>query len=113
MAFAPLMLPLCFVAKPMKSIAAYFAAIVAAALLSSGLGAAFAGVVAMVSRPFVESLFPLLAPSEVGSYAMAMGMIVGLFLGAGAGTVAVGLHVAREIAMHRAKLASGGSSEQP
>jgi len=61
----------------------YFGYTVGAALLSAALGGVFGAVVAVVSPDFIWSTF---APPEAGSvvrYAASMGMIWGLFMGAG------------------------------
>ena len=56
--------------------------IVCAALAASALGAVFACVVALVSPEFVQGLFN--QQNQIVRYAAGMGMIWGLFLGAGA-----------------------------
>src|SRR5262245_26140036 len=62
----------------------YFVYIVAAALASALLGGAFACLVAVVSPEFVRGLFGPEAAGDVVRYSAAVGMIWGVFLGAGA-----------------------------
>lgn len=58
-----------------------FVLVLAAALVSSILGALFAVIVAIVSPEFVRSLFSPQASGSVARYAAGVGMVWGLFLG--------------------------------
>ncbi len=64
------------------SVVRHFFLILAAALGSSILGALFAAVVALVSPEFVRTLFSQPMTGSVTQYAVGVGMVWGLFLGA-------------------------------
>jgi len=59
----------------------YFSYIVAAAFVSAALGALFAALISVTSPEFVKGLFGPPGNAPLTRYAMAVGMIWGLFLG--------------------------------
>ena len=59
----------------------YFLYIVVAAFVSAALGGLFAALVSVISPEFVKGLFSPPSDSPLARYAMAVGMIWGLFLG--------------------------------
>jgi len=59
----------------------YFAYVVAAAFVSAALGGLFAAVVSVTSPEFVKGLFSPPGNAPLTRYAVAVGMIWGLFLG--------------------------------
>jgi hypothetical protein len=79
----------------------YFVYIVFGALASSGIGGAFACVVALVSPEFVSSLFGREVSGSLIRYAAGVGMIWGIFLGTAAMAFSLLLmtliHIARVI----------------
>lgn len=70
-----------------------FGIILGGALISAILGGLFAMFVAFVSPEFVSSLFSLKEGVNSSHYAFSIGMIWGLFIGAGVGGFACGLSV--------------------
>jgi hypothetical protein len=85
----------------------YFLYILAAALASAALGGAFACLVAVVSPEFVAGLFAPGRVTGVVRYAAAVGMIWGLFLGAGAMAFCLLLTTVQQVA--RAFQKGGGA----
>jgi hypothetical protein len=71
----------------------FFAVILTGSILSAILGGLFAMVVAMVSPEFVTGLFGVEEGASVARYAFSVGMIWGLFIGAGVTGFACGLSV--------------------
>lgn len=66
-----------------KTAAGFFLVILLGALLSSFLGGLFAWIIAAISPEFVSGLFSLAKEEgSVGRYAITVGMIWGLFIGA-------------------------------
>ena len=65
----------------MKKVIIYFSLVLGGALVSSAVGALFAVVIAQISPEFIEDLFA--ARESPAAYAAVMGMIWGLFIGAG------------------------------
>jgi len=61
----------------------YFLYIVAAAFVSAALGGLFAALVSVTSPEFVKGLFSAPIEAPLTRYAVAIGMIWGLFLGTG------------------------------
>src|SRR5207247_2995539 len=61
----------------------YFLYVLGAALLSAVVGGVFASVVALVSPEFVKGLFSPPNDASLPRYAAAVGMIWGVFIGAG------------------------------
>jgi len=59
----------------------YFLYIVVAAFVSAAMGGLFAALVSVISPEFVKGLFSPPSDSPLARYAMAVGMIWGLFLG--------------------------------
>jgi hypothetical protein len=78
----------------------YFILIVAGALASSVLGGLFAWVVSMISPDFVKGLFSPPPNTSLARYAVAIGMIWGIFLG----TAAMGFSLLLMTAIQVAKL---------
>jgi hypothetical protein len=70
-----------------------FGVVLGGALLSAILGGLFAMLVAVISPDFVSGLFSLEEGVSVARYAFSVGMIWGLFIGAGVGGFACGLSV--------------------
>jgi hypothetical protein len=70
-----------------------FGVVLGGALVSAILGGLFAMLVAVVSPDFVSGLFSLKEEVSVARYAFSVGMIWGLFIGAGVGGFACGLSV--------------------
>ncbi len=70
-----------------------FGVVLGGALLSAILGGVFAMIIALVSPEFVSGLFSLEAAVSVSRYAFSVGMIWGLFIGAGVGGFVCGLSV--------------------
>ena len=69
----------------------YFLYVLGAALLAAGVGGAFASVVALISPEFVKGLFSPTEGASLPRYAAAVGMIWGLFIGAGVMGFCLGL----------------------
>lgn len=61
----------------------YFIYILIAAVVSAGLGGGFATLIALVSPEFVADFFPRAGAGGIVRFAAAVGMVWGLFLGAG------------------------------
>lgn len=76
----------------------YFGYVLAAALASSALGAGFAALVAVISPEFVRGLFAPAAEASLPRYAAAVGMIWGLFIGAGVMGFCLGLVTLLQVA---------------
>ncbi len=74
-----------------KTALQFFAVILGGSILSAILGGLFAMVVAMVSPEFVSGLFGVEEGASVSRYAFSVGMIWGLFIGAGVTGFACGL----------------------
>ena len=70
-----------------------FGVVLGGALVSAILGGLFAMLVAVISPEFVSGLFSLEEDVSVTRYAFSVGMIWGLFIGAGVGGFACGLSV--------------------
>lgn len=70
-----------------------FGVVLGGALLSAILGGVFAMIIALVSPEFVSGLFSLKEGVSVARYAFSVGMIWGLFIGAGVGGFVCGLSV--------------------
>ncbi|MFM2197570.1 MAG: hypothetical protein RLZZ505_1002 [Verrucomicrobiota bacterium] len=70
-----------------------FGVVLGGALLSALLGGLFAMLVAVISPEFVSGLFSLEEGVSVARYAFSVGMIWGLFIGAGVGGFVCGLSV--------------------
>ncbi len=70
-----------------------FGVVLGGALVSAILGGLFAMLVAVISPEFVSGLFSLEEDVSVARYAFSVGMIWGLFIGAGVGGFACGLSV--------------------
>ena len=66
-----------------KSAVGFFIIILLGALLSAIVGGLFGSVVALVSPEFVSGLVSAEAGTSIGRYAFAVGMMWGLFMGAG------------------------------
>ncbi len=69
----------------------YFLYVLGAALLSSAVGGTFAAVVAVISPEFVKELFSPSQGASLVRYAAAVGMIWGVFIGAGVMGFCLGL----------------------
>ncbi len=65
----------------MKKAITYFGLVLGGALVSSAVGALFAVVIAQISPEFIDDLFA--ARDTPANYAAVVGMIGGLFIGAG------------------------------
>lgn len=65
-----------------KTAVGFFLIILAGALLAAGVGGAFGALVATVSPEFVSGLFNHKADAGIVRYALAVGMIWGVFIGA-------------------------------
>src|SRR5438046_10171315 len=76
----------------------YFLYVLGAALLSAVVGGAFASVVAMISPAFVKGLFSPPDGASLPRYAAAVGMIWGIFIGAGVMGFCLGLVTLVQIA---------------
>lgn len=70
-----------------------FGVVLGGALISAILGGLFAMVIALVSPEFVSGLFSLNENVNAPRYAFSVGMIWGLFIGAGVGGFVCGLSV--------------------
>jgi predicted lysophospholipase L1 biosynthesis ABC-type transport system permease subunit len=81
----------------------YFFYVVGAALLSAIIGGVFAAVVALISPEFVKGLFTPQAGASLPRYAAAVGMIWGVFIGAGVMGFCLGLVTLVQIARVFAK----------
>ncbi len=66
----------------LKSAVWFFVIVVIGALLSAALGGGFGAVIAVISPEFVQSLFGHEGHESATRYALAVGMIWGLFIGA-------------------------------
>ena len=80
-----------------KSAIQLFGVILGASLLSSLLGGLFAMLIASVSPEFIKNLFGITQGASAVRYAFSVGMIWGLFLGAGVSGFACGLSVLMKI----------------
>lgn len=80
-----------------KSAIQLFGVILGASLLSALLGGLFAMLIASVSPEFIKNLFSVTQGASVVRYAFSVGMIWGLFLGAGVSGFACGLSVLMKI----------------
>ena len=69
----------------------YFLYVLGAALLSAGVGGVFASMVAVISPEFVKGLFSPPDGASLPRYAAAVGMIWGVFIGAGVMAFCLGL----------------------
>ena len=69
----------------------YFFYVLGAALLSAIVGGIFAAAVATISPQFVKTLFSLSDSTPLTRYAAAVGMIWGIFIGAGVMGFCLGL----------------------
>jgi hypothetical protein len=69
----------------------YFFYVLGAALLSAAIGGVFASAVALISPEFVKGLFSPPSGSSLPRYAAAVGMIWGVFIGAGVMAFCLGL----------------------
>jgi len=76
----------------------YFLYVLGAALLSAVVGGAFASVVALISPAFVKGLFSPPEGASLTRYAAAVGMIWGVFIGAGVMGFCLGLVTLVQIA---------------
>jgi hypothetical protein len=75
----------------LKSAVGFFVLIVGGSIASAALGGIFAAIVAAISPEFVTSLFGDDAGERVTAYSVVVGMLWGLFIGAGASAFACGL----------------------
>jgi hypothetical protein len=80
-----------------KSAIQLFGVILGASLLSAVLGGMFAMLIAWVSPEFVGNLFSESKQESLVRYSFSVGMIWGLFIGAGVGGFACGLSVLMKI----------------
>jgi len=100
---------------PVMQIFRYFLYVVAAALISSFLGGAFAGVISLISPEFVHDMFgsPDAPNPSTGaaSKAIAVGAILGLFIGTAVICFGFGLMTAEKIA--RQFLKPLGNEDKP
>jgi hypothetical protein len=76
----------------------YFFYVLGAALLSAVVGGVFASLVALISPEFVKELFATSADASPTRYAAAVGMIWGVFIGAGVMGFCLGLVTLVQIA---------------
>jgi hypothetical protein len=76
----------------------YFFYVLGAALLSAAVGGIFAAMVAMISPEFVKGLFSPREGASLTRYAAAVGMIWGVFIGAGVMGFCLGLVTLVQIA---------------
>jgi hypothetical protein len=76
----------------------YFFYVLGAALLSAVVGGVFAAVVAVISPEFVKGLFTPKDGTSLPRYAAAVGMIWGVFIGAGVMGFCLGLVTLVQIA---------------
>jgi len=76
----------------------YFLYVLGAALLSAAVGGIFTAAVAMISPEFVKGLFSPPAGTSLPRYAAAVGMIWGIFIGAGVMGFCLGLVTLVQIA---------------
>lgn len=92
----------------------YFFYVLGAALSSAVIGGVFAFVVALISPDFVRDLFftSLVGPS-LPRYAAAVGMIWGVFIGAGVMGFCLGLVTLVQIAKLLAKKKWDGTEDLP
>lgn len=70
--------------NPIKTAAAFFMVILGGGLLSALLGGLFAALIALISPEFVSSLFSVSVHGRITRYALGVGMIWGLLIGAAA-----------------------------
>jgi hypothetical protein len=89
----------------------YFFYVLGAALLSAAVGGIFAAVVAMISPEFVKGLFSPHESASLTRYAAAVGMIWGVFIGAGVMGFCLGLVTLVQIAKVFTK--KKGEEEKP
>jgi hypothetical protein len=76
----------------------YFLYVLGAALLAAVIGGLFASLVAVISPEFVKSLFSPPEGTSLPRYAAAVGMIWGVFIGAGVMGFSLGLVTLVQIA---------------
>jgi hypothetical protein len=76
----------------------YFLYVLGAALLSAMVGGVFASMVAVISPEFVKGLFSPPDGASLPRYAAAVGMIWGVFIGAGVMAFCLGLVTLAHIA---------------
>jgi hypothetical protein len=76
----------------------YFLYVLAAALLAAVVGGLFASLVAVISPEFVKGLFSPPEGTSLPRYAAAVGMIWGVFIGAGVMGFSLGLVTLLQIA---------------
>ena len=76
----------------------YFFYVLGAALLSAVVGGLFAAVVALISPDFVRELFLVEEETSITRYAAAVGMIWGIFIGAGVMGFCLGLVTVVQVA---------------
>ena len=76
----------------------YFLYVLGAALLSAAVGGVFASLVALISPEFVKGLFSPPDGASLPRYAAAVGMIWGVFIGAGVMVFCLGLVTLTHIA---------------
>jgi len=76
----------------------YFLYVLGAALLSAAVGGVFASLVASISPEFVKGLFSPPDGASLPRYAAAVGMIWGVFIGAGVMGFCLGLVTLTHIA---------------
>lgn len=76
----------------------YFCYVLGAALLSAIIGGIFASTVALISPEFVKGLFSPHEGASLPRYAAAVGMIWGIFIGAGVMGFCLGLVTLVQIA---------------
>jgi hypothetical protein len=76
----------------------YFLYVLGAALLAAAVGGAFASIVAVISPEFVKGLFSPPEGTSLPRYAAAVGMIWGVFIGAGVMGFSLGLVTLVQIA---------------
>ena len=84
-----------------------FGVVLGGALVSAILGGLFAMLVAVISPEFVSGLFSLEEDVSVARYAFSVGMIWGLFIGAGVGGFACGLSVLLGLIKLRISIVNG------
>ena len=85
----------------------YFLYVLGAALLSAMVGGVFASMVAVISPEFVKGLFSPPDGASLPRYAAAVGMIWGVFIGAGVMAFCLGLvtlaHIAKEFTKRKSE----------
>jgi hypothetical protein len=89
----------------------YFCYVLGAALLSAIIGGIFAAAVAIISPEFVKGLFSPHEGASLPRYAAAVGMIWGVFIGAGVTGFCLGLVTLVQIAKVFAKKKNGDEKQ--